>query len=71
MSGILLLVKLTGGFNLRYVCNIQSFTKICQNIVHVNTQGKEMYEDKVMQIFRMEPGKVAHTDQGTEAGWLS
>lgn len=42
--------------------------KIMPNIVHVNTQGKEMYEGKIMQIFRMEPGKVAHTAPGTEAG---
>lgn len=46
----------------------KSFTKICQNIVHVNTQSKEMYEDKVMKIFRMEPGKVAHIALGTDAG---
>lgn len=63
-------MKLTESFNLRYVCNIffRVLQKICQNIVHVNTQSKEMHEDKVMKIFRMEPGKVAHIALGTDAG---
>lgn len=73
MSGILLLVELTEGFDLRYTCDIfHSFTEIYQHVVHVDTQGKEIYEKKVMQIFRMEPGIVSHLcnprTQETEAG---